>query len=209
MEYLSIILTIALVHFLALISPGPDFIMVTRNSLIYSRKTGIYTAIGLGLGILVHVTYSLIGIGFIIAQSVILFSLIKYLGATYLIYIGYKSLTSKSKSLDLQNNTHKNDISKFSAIKIGFLTNVTNPKATLFFLSLFTVIINPNTPLFVKLFLGMEMSFATSLWFIFVVYLVSHHLIKSRLSKIQGTAEKFIGIVLIALGIKVALSTSK
>lgn len=209
MEYLPAILTVALVHFLAVISPGPDFIMITRNSLVYSRKIGIYTAIGLGLGILVHVTYSLIGIGLLIAQSIVLFNLIKFLGAAYLIYIGYKSLTSKSSNLKLQDNEHKTDISKLAGIRIGFLTNVTNPKVTLFFLSLFTLAINPGTPLFVKLFMGIEMSVATFLWFTFVAYLVSHHLIKSRLSKIQGVAEKFIGIVLIALGIKVALSTSK
>lgn len=209
MEYLPAILTVALVHFLAVISPGPDFIMITRNSLVYSRKTGIYTAIGLGLGILVHVTYSLIGIGLLIAQSIVLFNLIKFLGAAYLIYIGYKSLTSKSQSLRLEDTAYEMDISRFSAIKIGFMTNITNPKVTLFFLSLFTLAINPSTPLFVKLFMGIEMSVVTFLWFTFVAYLVSHHLIKSRLSKIQGVAEKFIGIVLIALGIKVALSTSK
>lgn len=209
MEYLSVILTVALVHFLAIISPGPDFLMVTRNSLIYSRKTGIYTAIGLGLGILVHVTYSLIGIGFLISQSVILFNLIKILGAIYLIYIGYKSLTSKSSSLNLQDHKHTTDISSQFAIRTGFLTNITNPKVTLFFLSLFTLVIDPNTPLSVKLFMGIEMSVATILWFIFVAYIVSHHLIKTQVSKIQGVAEKFIGVVLIGLGIRVALSTSK
>lgn len=207
MEYLSIISTVALVHFLAVISPGPDFILITRNSLIYSRKTGIYSAIGLGLGILVHVIYSLIGIGFLISQSIVLFNFIKYLGAAYLIYIGYKSLSSKSSDLSIQAQSKKHDISKFSAIRTGFITNVTNPKATLFFLSLFTLVINPNTPMFIKLFMGMEMVFATMLWFAFVAYLVSHHLIKSRVDKIQHFAEKFIGVVLIGLGLKVALSS--
>lgn len=209
MEYLPVILTVALVHLLAVISPGPDFIMVTRNSLIYSRKTGMYTAIGLGFGILVHVTYSLVGIGLLIAKSILLFNVIKLLGAAYLIYIGYKSLTSKSSHFNLKNQEHKTDISKMTAIKIGFLTNATNPKATLFFLSLFTLVINPNTPLPVKLFIGAEMAVVTSLWFILVAYLISHHLVKNKLDKVQHSAEKFIGVVLIVLGIKVALSTSK
>src|SRR5688572_10012358 len=124
MEYLPIILTVALVHLLAVISPGPDFIMITRNSLMYSRKTGIYTAIGLGLGILVHVVYSLVGIGLLISKSILLFNTIKLLGAAYLIYIGYKSLTSKSSNLNILNQDHKKDISIFDAIKIGFFTNV-------------------------------------------------------------------------------------
>lgn len=209
MDYLPAILTVALVHFLAVISPGPDFIMVTRNSLMYSRKTGIYTAIGLGLGILIHVIYSLAGIGLLISQSIILFNIVKFLGAAYLIYIGYKSLTSKSSHLDLQDYKHKSDISKSQAIKIGFITNVTNPKATLFFLSLFTLVINPNTPFSVKVIMGIEMSVVTALWFMLVAYLISHHLIKNKLNRVQNYAEKFIGVILIALGIKVALSTSK
>lgn len=209
MEYLTIILTVALVHLLAVISPGPDFIMITRNSLIYSRKTGIYSAIGLGFGILVHVTYSLVGIGLLISQSIILFNFFKYLGAAYLIYIGYKSLTSKSSNLHLEGQNKKTDISKFAAIRMGFITNATNPKATLFFLSLFTLVINPSTPLFIKLFMGMEMAVVTSAWFMLVAYLISHNLVKSRLAKVQHHAERFIGVVLIALGIKVALSSSK
>lgn len=209
MEYLSVILTVALVHLLAVISPGPDFVLITRNSLVYSRKTGIYSAIGLGLGILVHVTYSLIGVGLIIAQSVVLFTIIKFFGAGYLMYLGYKSLTSKSSHLSIQAEQHKTDISKWQAIRIGFLTNVLNPKATLFFLSLFTLIISPSTPLGVKLFMGFEMSVVTGLWFALVAYLFSHHFVKSRFEKVQHFAEKFIGVVLIALGLKVALSTTE
>jgi RhtB (resistance to homoserine/threonine) family protein len=209
MEYLPIILTVAIAHFLAVVSPGPDFLMITRNSLIYSRRTGIYSAIGLGFGILVHIIYSLIGIGLLIAQSVLLFNVIKFLGAGYLIYIGYKSLTSKSTLINLSSGEHKKDISSLAALKMGFITNVTNPKATLFFLSLFTVIVTPNTPLFVKLIMGAEMMVVTSAWFVLVSYMMSHNQIKSRISKVQGFAEKFIGIILIGLGIKVALSTSK
>ncbi len=209
MSYLPIFLTVALAHLLAVISPGPDFIMITRNSLIYSRRTGIYSAIGLGLGILVHVTYSLVGIGFVIANSIVLFSIIKFIGAGYLIYIGYKSLTSKASKMNLSGENQRKDISKLAAIRIGFITNVTNPKATLFFLSLFTLVITPSTPLFIKILMGAEMSIVTSAWFVLVAYLTSHHLVKSRISGIQHFAEKFIGVVLIALGIKVAFFTSK
>lgn len=96
--FLAQFLTVALVHFLAVVSPGPDFAMVTRNSIIYSRKTGIYTSIGIAVGILVHVAYSLLGIGFIIAKSIVLFNIIKFIGAGYLIYIGYKSFRAKPLS---------------------------------------------------------------------------------------------------------------
>ncbi len=209
MEYVSIILTVAVIHLLAVISPGPDFMMITRSSLVYSRKTGMYSAIGLGLGILVHVAYSLIGIGLIISQSVVLFSIIKYLGAAYLIYIGYKSLTAKSKKEKDSEVVIQEDISSLKAVRIGFLTNVLNPKATLFFLSLFTLVIEPQTPLFVKLIMGAEMSIATAIWFMFIAFIFSHHLFKSKIRKVQHVAERFIGVALILLGIKVAFSSSK
>jgi len=209
MQYLSIFLTVALVHLLAVMSPGPDFILITRNSLIYSRKTGIYSALGLGLGILLHVTYSLIGIGLIISKSILLFSIIKFLGAGYLFYIGYKSLTSKSSNHLTNPDTKQEDISRIAAIRMGFLTNATNPKVTLFFLSLFTLVINPDTPMFIKVLMGAEMSIATFAWFAFLATIFTHRLIKRRVSGIQHYAEKFMGAILIALGIKLALSTSK
>src|SRR3989344_3649310 len=123
MHYLPEFLTVVLIHLLAVMSPGPDFVMISRNSMIYSRRVGVYSAVGLGLGIMVHVTYSLIGIEFIISRSIILFSILKFIGAGYLIYIGYKCLRAKPQtmqSLETQNQT----MSKFSAIRMGFLTNV-------------------------------------------------------------------------------------
>lgn len=209
MEYLTSFLTVAILHFLAVVSPGPDFIMITRNSLIYSRRTGIYSALGLGLGIMVHTAYSLIGIGLIISQSVLLFNAIKFLGAIYLFYLGYKSLTSKSHHTNLNQNSKEKDLTPTQAIRVGFLTNATNPKATLFFLSLFTLVISPQTPLWLKLSMGLEMVVVTFLWFAFVATIISHRIIKDQVSKIQGIAEKFVGILLIGFGIKLAFSHSK
>lgn len=90
MEYLALIGTVTLIHLLGVISPGPDFIICARNSLTYSRKTGIWTAVGFGLGISVHILYCLAGLALIISQSILLFNFIKYLGASYLVYIGIK-----------------------------------------------------------------------------------------------------------------------
>src|SRR6266498_2815947 len=100
MQYIPIILTVALVHLLAVISPGPDFMMIARNSLIYSRKTGIYSAVGLGLGILVHVVYSLVGIGVLISH---LFVFSKF------VYVGNKSgdpFSSESRHGNRNGNRH-------------------------------------------------------------------------------------------------------
>jgi RhtB (resistance to homoserine/threonine) family protein len=206
--FLAQFLTVALVHFLAVISPGPDFAMVTRNSLLYSTKVGVYTSLGLALGMMVHVAYSLLGIGLLISQSVVLFSIIKYIGACYLIYIGYKSLKSKSQDLvssDEIKSKHKS-ISISASIWTGFLTNVLNPKATLFMLALFTQVISPATPKLIQILYGLEMVVATFVWFSLVSLFFSNIQIKTRIQKYQHYIEKVTGGVLIALGIKVALT---
>jgi threonine/homoserine/homoserine lactone efflux protein len=107
MHYLPQFLTIASIHLLAVMSPGPDFIMITRNTLVYSRKTGMYSAIGLGLGIGVHVLYCLMGIGLLISKSIVLFNSIKLIGAAYLFYIGYKSIRSKGTHLNIKHEQKK------------------------------------------------------------------------------------------------------
>jgi RhtB (resistance to homoserine/threonine) family protein len=210
MYFISEFLTVAVVHLLAVMSPGPDFVLISRNSLIYSRVVGVYSAVGLGSGILVHVAYSLIGIGFIISKSVLVFSLIKFIGAGYLIYIGYQSLKAKPH----QNNETKEsfsavEIGRLQAIKMGFLTNVLNPKATLFFFALFTQVINPETPKLIQVLYGVEMSLMTFVWFSLVAIVLSHNVIRLRFVSVAHYLERFFGILLIALGIKVALSSSK
>ncbi len=210
MQYLPIILTVALIHLLAVISPGPDFIMILRNSLKYGRTSGIYSAIGLGFGILVHVTYCLAGIAILISQSILLFSVLKYIGAAYLIYIGIKTLKARPSKEDIRVvGRSDSNLTRLQAIRIGFITNATNPKATLFFLSLFTLVIQPTTPFWVKLIMGLEMSIVTAAWFALLAVAVSHRIIRHKISKFQHYAERFMGGVLILFGIKLATTHTK
>lgn len=204
----SQLLTIAGIHLLALLSPGPDFVMISRNSLVYSRKTGVWSSVGLGLGILVHVTYSLVGIGVIISRSIVLFSMVKYVGAAYLLYIGYKSLRAQAaNSNSLSHDRSVRDLKPLQAVRMGFLTNALNPKATLFFLALFTQVINPHTSIAVQALYGIEMSLMTMVYFSCVALLLSHARVQNRFARVQHILERVFGAVLIALGIKVALSS--
>jgi RhtB (resistance to homoserine/threonine) family protein len=208
MSYLAEFMTVATIHLLAVASPGPDFALVSKNSLTYSRRTGILSAIGVGLGILIHVAYSLIGIGLLMAKSILLFSFVKLLGAAYLIYIGWKSLRAKPVSV-LEDAVASTDLTWFQALRMGFLTNALNPKATLFFLSLFTQVINPLTPKPIQLGYGVEMCLATMAWFSCLAVLLSHPQIRLRIRGVQHYIERVFGVILIGLGIKVALSTHK
>ena len=204
MEYLAIFGTIAVISLLAAMSPGPDFIVVTKNSIGGSRSVGLYTAIGVGLGILSHLTYSLIGIGLIISQSIILFSIIKYAGALYLFYLAYQLLKAKQHD---QNNDDKKSfqpvtISKWQALKEGFFTNSLNPKATLFFLSIFTQVIDPNTPLLIQGLLGLEVAVIVGVWFCILALIITHKTIAKSFQKVHYYLMKLMGGALVLLGIK-------
>lgn len=209
--YLTQFITVIVVHFLAVASPGPDFLIVTKNSITNGRKIGILTALGVGLGILVHVTYCLLGIGLIISKSILIFNIIKYIGAGYLIYIGIKALQAKKKNpvTETPEITEVKQVLPWQAIRTGFLVNALNPKATLFFLALFTQVIDPKTPLFIQTLYGLEMFLATSLWFSIVAIAFSNKTMKQKISNVEHWIDRASGAVLLALGIKVALSSKE
>ena len=203
-EILTLFLTVIGIHLLAVMSPGPDFIMLIRNAISYSRKTGMWTALGFGLGIGVHVIYSVFGLGLVISKTPLLYDIIKYLGASYLAYIGVMSFRSSGNSISIEEEKHQQDISALKAIRIGFLTNVLNPKATLFFLSLFTIVVGPTASTKTLLGLGFIMMINTTLWFCLLAYLVTHSKILPTFEKYQNTFNKVFGVILLGIAIKVA-----
>lgn len=195
-------LAIAVIALLGAISPGPDFIVVSKNALTYSQRTGCFTACGIAAGILFHVTYCILGVAIIISQSLLLFSIIKYIGASYLIYLGIKAILSKSTKDLASNIQHQiNDISAWVAFRQGLLTNVLNPKCTLFMLAVFTMVVRPHTPYWVEIIYGLELSGIGLLWFVFLANLLSHHHVKTRLNKVQTIVTKMMGAFLVGFGI--------
>ena len=210
MTDLSLIASVTLIHLLSVISPGPDFFMTIKNSLTYSRKIGIYTALGFGLGIGVHIFYSLAGLALLISKSIFVFNAIKYLGVAYLLYIGVKSLLNKGTAIEnhaataVDETDHKQIISPKKAILQGFLTNVLNPKATLFFLSLFTLVISPDTPKTTLYIISAILILNTILWFSLVAIFLTQKKIRRVYNRYQKWFNKFFGVVLIALGLKIA-----
>jgi len=195
--------TVATITILAVISPGADFAMVSRNSMMLSRRAGVLTAAGISLGVLVHVAYSLLGVGLVISRSTLLFSLIKYLGAAYLIYLGISMIRNR----DALPGTAPQMLTDAGALRVGFLTNATNPKTTLFVVSLFTQVINPGTPLAVQLGYGAFMSLAHLAWFALVACAFSSAPAQRAVGSVRRHVERGIGCVLVALGLTLALAS--
>jgi RhtB (resistance to homoserine/threonine) family protein len=196
-----------LVHLLAVASPGPDFAIVVRESVSHGRSAGTWTALGVGTGILVHVTYSLLGIGLIVAQSALLFNLLKWAAAAYLLYLGIKALRSGPAVAETASaQLPKGVRTAHGAFVSGFITNGLNPKATLFFLSLFTLVINPHTPLPIQAGYGIYLACATAAWFSLVALLFSHDRVRSGFARMGHWFDRLMGVVLVGLAVRLVFT---
>lgn len=201
---------IAGVSLLGAISPGPDFVIVVRNSLVYSRKIGFLTAFGVSLALIVHLSYTLIGIGVLIAESSLAYTLIKYIGAAYLFYLGFSGIISsyritKSASLNLNYTKSANEIDYFTALKQGFFTNLLNPKAAIFFISLFSQFISVDTPLFLRAQFAFINLTITLAWFLFLSFLITGKYFTSRIDSFRSYIDRVMGAALILLSLKLIL----
>ena len=198
---------LASVQLAATMSPGPAFMVLVRNAMAYDRKIGVSTALGLALGVLAHVCFVLIGISYLIAKSVFLFTLIKYAGAAYLIYIGVKALRSgKPKTSFDEGNASKNGSTTLAkAVSMGFLTNLLNPKAVVFFTAVFTQFIDPSTSLSVQLLYGFTSAGIVFIWFAALAIILTNHSIKHKCMGVMHKVERLCGGLMIALGLKLAL----
>lgn len=203
MQYSSEFLALALVHFFAVLLPGPDFAITVRNSVRYGYAMGCITAIGIGLGISVHVLYTLIGLGIVIQQSPWFMLILRIAGALYLIYLGWSLLRAPSINIDPSFEQASNTpLSRSKAFMTGFMTNALNPKATIFFLAIFTTLVSPTTPMKVQFAYGVWMCSVNALWFMLVAVLFSRPIVRQQFLKMGKKFERVMGLILIALALK-------
>ena len=199
---MSIFLTVALLHFFAVASPGPDFVLVSQQSFRYGRTVAIWTSGGIALGILFHVAISLTGLSLLLQNQPDLFWYLKLAASLYIGYLGFVSLISK-ELVNLQKiSTEKGD-RYLKSISTGFFINVLNPKAFIFFITVFTLVINEDTGLFIKGLLGIYMSLATFIWFTFVSILLTNQIATERFKIAIPWLEKITGLFLIVLAIQI------
>ncbi|MGD9591840.1 MAG: LysE family translocator [Candidatus Berkiella sp.] len=202
--YIDDFIALGVIAVLGAISPGPDFIVVTQSSLSYGKKAGFFTSLGIAIGCLFHITYCVLGLGVIVTQSLLLFNILKYLGSGYLIFLGLKALFSKAASTINGQIKPLQAISNYKAFKKGLLVNLLNPKVTLFILSVFTQVIDPNTPVHIQALLGIEFGLIAFIWFSLLTVILNNARLKQKLQSAQKYIEKILGAFLIGLGIKVA-----
>jgi RhtB (resistance to homoserine/threonine) family protein len=211
---LMTLITVTVVGLLAVMSPGPDFIIVTRNSLLYSKRAGLFTTFGIVVGNLWWVAASILGLSYVLAQSIAVFSTLKLLGAVYLIYLGVKSLRfgEKKPGNSGEDNSPKEtprDLTSMSAFGMGLWNNLLNPKCALFYSSFFSIIITPQTPALFRWIFGLEITLIALVWFSLLATVLSFQTVRSVFERWSTILDRLTGAILIALGLKLIISRSK
>ncbi|ONK23769.1 lysine transporter LysE [Bacillus sp. VT-16-64] len=198
-----------LVGILAGLSPGPDFVVVMKNSLMLGRKNGIFTALGISCALIVHITYTILGFTILLEKWPMLFQFVKLLGAGYLLWLGFQGIRSQAKPeaspVVSYQSTAPTTLRK--SFWQGFLCNVLNPKSALFFLSIFSQFIDANTPGWLRWIYGGEIIFAVSLWFILLATLISNRYFRTFYQKHMHWFDRGLGAMLMIFGVIIGYTT--
>ena len=247
MEFWHGFLLITSVHLLAAASPGPDFVLVSQQTLAKGRRTGLICSVGITLGLSIHIIYSVLGLATVIAHSQPLLTAIKWLGGSYLIYLGWQGIQAKAnKPLDSANAADAIDsVANFSQdtlakqttstnhtalsdkgistkkystkepttdtestatiLRRGFFCNVFNPKAPVYFVAIFTLVLSPDIPLWQLAIYGVWMIILQLAWFSTVVMLLSIPAINRRFQRFEHWIDRVLGSAMIVLGLNLIL----
>lgn len=199
---------VATVTILAVVSPGADFAMISRNSLLHGRSAGLLSSLGVAVGVQLHVCYTMLGVGLLLTQSPGVLTAVKLCGAFYLVYVGWQTFGVGPLSPDSASNLGAEKVTPgFDAFKTGFLTNALNPKTTLFVVSVYTQVVDPATSLALQILYGLFMSVAHLAWFAAVSVFLSSPAFRARLLARQRIVNRAIGAVLALVGVWLAFSS--
>jgi RhtB (resistance to homoserine/threonine) family protein len=200
--------TFILTGILLNITPGNDTIFILSRSMAQGKKAGFMSVLGIATGSLIHTILAAFGLSIIIAKSILVFNIIKYAGAVYLLYIGYQMLTDK-KNLNTDASFSEKSINLKKIYRDGVITNVLNPKVALFFISFLPQFIDSNLSNTVLPFikLGVTFTITGTIWCLILANFASFIFSKLKHNKtLSNYINKTCGAVLVGLGIKVALS---
>jgi len=200
---MEIFLTIAILHLFAVASPGPDFLLVTRQCLRFDRTVAIWASAGIATGILFHSFIAITGVTLIISSNPEVFRWLKVLASIYIAYLGYLSIFKSSTSVsDEGKKDNENYVGSFT---LGLITNILNPKAILFFITVFTAVVDASTTRSLLGLYGLYMSITTFIWFTGISYIFSNQGLRDRYKQFIPFFEKGIGIVLIIIAVGLIL----
>lgn len=205
MNEAHILLTLASIHFIALMSPGPDVALVVQNSARYGRQTGLYIALGLSCGIFTHSLLSLTGVSYLVHQQPFLFALLQILGGGYLLHLGYNAVIqtlSRWHKNASQHDTHPGFLleNRRQAFSRGLMTNLLNPKALVFFVSLMSTLIPSGMSLSGKGYALIILWSLSLLWFGSLSWVLSTSRMQQKLQAMSRYIDVLCGLIFSVVG---------
>lgn len=202
------------VAFILTITPGADTMLVLRSVLTRGQRAGLVAMLGICSGLFIHATFSALGLSLIIVRSATAFEVIKLLGAAYLIFLGSQSLwqalgkradASVGPSQPATRTTLPQRNKRQSFIE-GLVSNVLNPKVSVFYLAFLPQFINPGDPVLAKSLLLAVIHFGMGIiWLTLVATLAGRAQALLVRPQVQRKIEAFAGAVLILFGVRLAL----
>ena len=202
---MELFFTVALMHLFAVASPGPDFFLISRQSILYGKNISIWSSLGISMGILMHSLLSIAGIYMILSLYPHLLFYMKIIASLYIAFLGIRTLMI-SNNIKIDISVNKIDISFFKSFFTGFLTNALNPKAFLFFIMVFALISNTTESVVIKMALGVYMAVATFIWFTFISISFAKISQGAVIKKIIPYLEKIVGVLLILISLQILFS---
>lgn len=202
MSYLPQLLTLAGVNLLACMSPGPDFVAVSSNAL-GNRRAGIFVALGVAAGCTVWALLAVFGLGMLLTRLGWVYSIVRLVGAGYLVFLGGKMLLSARHASApltvLRSSEHHR-----GAFRRGFLVNMANPKAAVFFGSLFLTVLPVGAPVWVSAATVATVGGVATGWFIVLALMFSVDRVRTVYDRIRRPVDVLMGAALVGLGVKLA-----
>ena len=206
----SIFATVAIAHFLALLSPGPDFVLVVKSAIKNGPKKSIGVAAGIASANALYIALCLIGVGRLLASSVFIMIALKVAGGVFLIYLAVMTLRAKKsdyKDLEAsERQTHQSETTFLKEFIAGFMSGILNPKNLLFYLSLFTVVLTNDVNFGFKVGLGVWMTSVVFVWDLAVIYVLSRDNVRHKFSKLAYYIDKCTGAILGLIGFTIVKS---
>ena len=197
------LLLITSIHLLAAATPGPDFVLVSQQTLANGKRAGFLCSLGIALGLSIHILYSSLGLAAIIANSSSALWAIKLFGGGYLIYLGINGLRARAHKAGVISIKTAAEKSALKTIGLGFLCNTLNPKSPIYFVSLFTIVLSQDTPAQHLLIYGLWMMVLQLAWFCFLTLLLSRPAVTSKFQRMGHWIDRIAGGAMLLLGIKV------
>ncbi|MCU8106219.1 LysE family transporter [Shewanella sp. SM101] len=226
---LSLLLTLAVIHAVALISPGPDFAIMVKIATQQSRSTAVAAAVGISIAILAHTILSLTGVSLLIKSSHTLYLLVQIVGASYLAWMGFGALRAglailAKRKMSARVHVGTNDavisasdvegvasvagglggaMSRRQGFLTGFYTNLLNPKALVFFLTLFSALITPSVTTSTKIASAILLLSLSLAWFGFLAVMLSKAQVQLKLQRLTPVIDAVIGVIFMSVALAI------